>query len=140
MASVSTNKTWEPIDFSIYFAFVRWKVVWFLAGELLLRWWSGQLGQGPLYEYQEIAVWIWRSLFFIFLAWRVWLNFGSSLAVAAMTGAMAGFWLGLGVALARFFQGVQVWKFFNLLTESFLAAAVGALILMISALFLKFKK
>ncbi|MBI5765725.1 hypothetical protein HZA71_00680 [Candidatus Falkowbacteria bacterium] len=121
-------KIWEPIDFTIYFSFLKWLVAVALLLEIIFRWRAGVLAGGFLFDKMEIIMWIFRFFVFAFLGWRVFKNFGHSLAVAAMAGALAGFIIGLAVSLFRFFAGVKIWKFFNLITETTLVVLLGVLV------------
>lgn len=120
-------KIWQPIDFTIYFAFIRWLVAWLLILEITFRFFINRLGAGWFFDEQEIIAWILRLALFVFLGFRVRKNFGRSAAVAAISGALSGFVVGLVIAFFRFFNGFKIWKFFNLITETTLNVIVGSL-------------
>lgn len=123
----STPKIWEDIDFTIYFSFVRWPVIIGLILELAWRWWSGaQVGLWT--DQTELIAWLIRLAIFAWLGWRAFINFGPASAIAALAGVLAGAEIGLAVAITRFFGGIKLWQFFNLLTETALAAVVGSLV------------
>ncbi|MFA4871652.1 MAG: hypothetical protein WC610_01130 [Patescibacteria group bacterium] len=128
MINNSASKIWEPIDFTIYFSFLKWPVAAALLLEIIFRWRAGVSAGGFLFDEMEIIMWIFRFFVFAFLGWRVFKNFGNSPAVAALAGALAGFIIGLAVSLFRFFTGVKIWKFFNLITETTLVVLLGVLV------------
>ncbi len=130
MLSHSKN-TWEPIDFTIYFSFIGSWVAIELLVELLFRLWVLSLGEGFLFDIQEIAMWVWRLGIFAVLGWRIVKSFGASSAVGVVAGTLSGLTIGLGVTLFRFIDGLKVWKFFNILTESITIALVGALMVVL---------
>lgn len=121
------SKTWEPVDFTIYFSFVKWIVLAMLIFELWARYNIDKMGGGLLFNQKETAMWIVRLLGFGFLGWRVLRNFGHSIAVAAIAGVCSGVAVGIVIAIVRFFDGIKIWKFFNVITETSMVAAVGAL-------------
>lgn len=127
MESKRMAKSWESIDFTIYFSFVKWPVVLLLVLEIIFRIWSNNLGTGLLYNQQEIIAWVLRIVVFAFLGWRVLKNYGDSAAIAAVAGAIAGFINGFIISFYRFFEGVRFWKFVNILTETTLVTIVGIL-------------
>ena len=139
MAGTKSNKIWEPIDFTVYFSFIKWPVLAILVLEIAFRIWSGKFSAGLLFEQREIIIWLMRIAIFAFLGWRVIKNFGSSIAISAIAGSLAGFVVGLMIALYRFGDGFQVWKIFNLITETTLVIVVGALIAVLMVFILGFK-
>lgn len=126
-----TKNNWEPIDFTIYFSFIGSWVAIELIIELLFRLWVLSLGEGFLFDIQEIAMWAWRIAIFAVLGWRIVKSFGASPAVGVVAGTLSGVTIGLGVSLFRFIDGLKVWKFFNILTESVTIALVGALMVVL---------
>jgi len=127
-------KNWEPVDFTIYFAFIRWVVLSALVLEIILRFWLDKSGN------LEIISWAIRLIAFIFLGWRSFAKFGRSLAVGAIAGISSGAAIGLVIALFRFLDGIKIWKFFNLLTETTLTALVGGAVAALAVYLLSFKK
>lgn len=130
---------WEPIDFTVYFRFLRWPVVAGVVLQIALLIWLSRV-DGLLLEQQEMYLWALRIVILAFLGWRLVSNFGHSAAVAAVAGALAGVALGLTAALWRFTDGLMIWKFFNLFNETVLVSVVGALIGVIVVYLLSFKK
>ncbi len=140
MENFETTKKWEPVDFTVYFSFIKWPVFGVLILEIILRFWADKAMTGPLFDNQEIIAWVLRLIMFSFLIWQVIGHFGYSPAVAALTGASAGSAVGLVIALYRFLDGVKIWKFFNLITETSLTAIVGAAFMALFIFLLSFKK
>ena len=128
-----SHKTWEPIDFTIYFSFIKWWVVLALVLEIVFRFWASGLNAGLFFEQLEIFAWIIRIIFFTILGWRVIINFSYSAPIALIAGACSGGFIGLVIAVLRFFSGLAVWKFANIITETTLAAIVGSLVLFLMA-------
>src|SRR3989339_1691936 len=139
MNRVHSAKIWEPIDFTIYFSFVKWFVIAGIVLEILFRIWSSRLSGGLFYEQLEVVTLMIRIIIFALLGWRVVLNFGHSAAVAAMSGAIAGFIFGLAISISRFGSGIAVWKFFNIITETTIITIVGSLIAVLMIYILSFK-
>jgi hypothetical protein len=140
MESYKSAKIWEPIDFTVYFKFVRWYVLLLLILEIGLRIFVGNYPNSIFFEQIELVAWAVRILVFGFMGFKVVKHFGHSAAVAAMAGFLAGFSSGLVVSLYRFFDGITVWKFFNIITETILVGAVGALVCVLMIFVLSFKK
>lgn len=124
----SQKQVWESVDFAAYFAFVWWWVVVVVIVELVFRFWSAQLDGGLVFERREMILWFWRLVFFVFLGWRVGKTFEPHWIIGAISGAVAGFLIGLISAFWRFYDGLKIWKFFNLLTESVLVLLFGAVV------------
>jgi len=119
-------KNWEEIDFTIYFSFLKWPVIITLIIELSLRLWSF-FKPGFISDNNQAIIWLVRLLILAYIGWKVIKNFGGSTPAAAMAGAIAGAEIGLVSALARFLSGIQLWKFFNLVTETAGLAVAGSL-------------
>ena len=122
------QKTWKPVDFTVYFSFVKWPLLTGLALEVIFRLLANRPGAGFWFGQQESLVWILRIAVFIFIGWQALNNFGRHLIISAISGAVAGGAIGLIIALLRFLGGIRIWKFFNLVTETTLAALVGAVV------------
>ena len=73
------NKTWEPIDFTVYFSFVKWPFLIGLILEIIFRFLANRPGTGFWFDQQEVLAWVLRIVVFIFIGWRVLNNFGKSL-------------------------------------------------------------
>lgn len=134
------EKNWEPIDFASYFSFVKWFLVLMIVIELVFRFWSSGFDGGIIANQRENIIWFLRVCFFVFLGWRAGKVFEAHPAIGAISGSIAGFFMGLVSALWRFFDGFKVWKFFNLLTETFLLLLVGAVISALAVYVFNFKK
>lgn len=128
MASEKYQKTWEPVDFTVYFKFIRWPVIIGLVLEILFRFWAAKLGSGILFEQVEIISWIIRLGVFVNLAIRSTKNFGFSAPIAMISGVMSGTLIGFIIAWYRFIDGAKLWKFFNIITETSIVAVVGSLV------------
>ena len=128
MASEKYQKTWEPIDFTVYLKFIRWPVIIGLVLEILFRFFSTKLGSGIFFEQVEIIAWIIRLGVFVNLAIRSTKSFGFSAPIAMISGVMSGASIGLAVSLYRFIDGAKLWKFFNIITETLMVAVVGSLV------------
>lgn len=126
--AIQTTKEWEPIDFKVYFLFIRWIALAAIVVEVVYRMWATNLVMGPIAERQEALAWTWRVIVFGLLAWRVIRSFGYSPMVGTVAGALAGFALGLLVALTRFVDGFKIWKLFNIVSETTLTTLAGALL------------
>ncbi|MEK7653609.1 MAG: hypothetical protein AAB358_03970 [Patescibacteria group bacterium] len=124
-------KTWEPIDFTVYFSFVKWPILAAIILEIFLHW---------RFSIVDWQAWVWRAVFFVILGWLVKRRFGLSLPVAALAGAIAGFVIGLVVSLYQFFGGLAVWKFFNIISETILLVLLGAAVTALIVYLLGFKK
>lgn len=122
------QKFWEPIDFAVYLKFVKWPVIIALTLEIAFRFWSLKLGSGLFFEQVEIISWIIRLSALVNIAIRSAKSFGSSVAIATVSGVLSGFMIGLAVAIFRFIDGFKIWKFFNLITETTMVAVVGSLV------------
>jgi ABC-type amino acid transport system permease subunit len=72
-------------------------------------------------------MWIIRLVAFIYIGWRVGKTYGEAPPLASLAGTIAGLIIGLAAALLRLSGGFRVWKLFNLITETTLAAIVGCL-------------
>lgn len=135
--SNTSNITYEPIDFVAYFKLIKWPLLLFLVVEIFLRLWLAKnIEIGILLENQEAVFWSLRSVFFIFMAWRVLAVFGWSSAITAVAGLLVGFALGLAMAVFRVFVGFDVWKVFNLLTESVISALVASFVMVLAGFIL----
>ena len=132
-------KIWEPIDFTTYFNFIKWPVILALVLEIIFRFWANSLGAGLIYNQIELISWVIRIFAFGFVAIRTAKNFGYSTAIAAISGTLSGFSVGLIISLYRFSDGVQWWKFFNIITETITVAVVGSLISILVIYALSFK-
>ncbi|MFA5029735.1 MAG: hypothetical protein WC518_03235 [Patescibacteria group bacterium] len=128
MSEIKAKKTWEPIDFTVYFSFIKWWLLLALILELAFRSWSRNFEAGIIFSQNELLAWIIRLIIFLLIGWRVIKVFGRSLPIAAIAGGCAGLVIGLVVAIFRLFDGFQLWKLFNLITETVLVAVVGALV------------
>lgn len=128
LEGIAVKKEWEPIDFKVYFVFIRWIALVAIVLEVIFRVWAANLVAGPIAERQEALAWAWRAVIFGFLAWRVIKSFGFSPMVGTVAGGLAGFSLGLVVALTRFVDGFKIWKLFNIISETALTAIGGALV------------
>lgn len=107
--------------------------------EIIFRIWSNRLSGGMLLEQQEVFIWIIRILAFGFLGWRTIKQYGESLPVAAIAGAISGFCIGLVISLYRFVEGIYFWKLVNILTETTLTVIVGTLTTILVIYILSFK-
>lgn len=128
MAIAKEQKIWEPIDFAVYLKFIKWPVIIALVLEIAFRFWSLKLGSGLFFEQVEIISWIIRLCAFVNIAIKSAKNFGSSVAIATISGVLSGSIIGLVIALYRFIDGFRLWKFFNLITETTIVAVVGSLV------------
>ncbi len=117
---------WEKIDFTIYFSFLKWPVILAIVLELFLRSWAWYQ-VGIVSDNLDMLVWLVRLLILTVIGWRVIKNFGGHTAVAAMAGALAGLQIGLVVSVSRLLGGLQVWKIFNIVTETTVLAVIGSL-------------
>ena len=140
MEDYKTVKTWEPIDFTIYFKFIKWYVLLIAVLEIGFRALIINYPNSLFFEQKELVAWLLRLAIFFWLGVRLVRNFGPSAAVGAMAGFLAGFAAGLIIAIYRFFEGVAVWKFFNLIAETILVAVVGSLVAILTVYILSFKK
>ena len=140
MTSTATKKIWEPIDFSVYFIFIRWPVLAAILIEIIFRASTMGLSDSLIADNREIMIWVWRVLVFIFLGWRTLKNFGRSSGIAVVTGLTSGLIIGLVAALSRFIEGFKVWKIFNVLTETAWVAIAGLIITVIAAYLLSLIK
>jgi len=118
---------WEPINFTIYFSFVRWTVILTIVVELILRIVFHRFLIPLTIEVQELIYWLWRLGMFVFLSWRIMITFGATTQVGIIAGVISGVLIGFVVALYRFFEGFKIWKIFNLLTETVIVGLVGGL-------------
>ena len=130
---------WEPIDFTVYLSFIKWPVLVLVVSEFFLRSWIAGLEGGVLAENLEVAVWILRVMVFALMGKRVIKFFGSNTAIGALAGAMSGFIVGVAVSLFRFIDGIRVWKFFNIITETVLVTIVGSLTVTVFVFLFGFK-
>jgi len=96
--------------------------------EIVFRFFSTKLGSGLFFEQVEIMSWIIRLSVLINIAIRSAKNFGSSAAIATISGVLGGFVIGFGISLYRFADGFRIWKFFNVITETTTVAIVGSLV------------
>ncbi len=128
MATAKEQKIWESIDFAVYLRFIKWPVIIALVLEIAFRFWSVKLGSGLFFEQVEIISWIIRLCAFVNIAIKSAKNFGSSVAIATISGVLSGSIIGLFIALYRFIDGFRLWKFFNLITETTIVAVVGSLV------------
>lgn len=140
MEDYKSAKIWEPIDFTVYFKFIRWYVLMIVVLEIGFRVLIADYSDGLLFEQKELVAWVIRLLILFWLGARLVKNFGHSAAVGAMAGFLAGFVAGLIIAIYRFFEGIAVWKFFNLITETVLVAVVGSLVAILMVYILSFKR
>ena len=138
MEIFNRDKTWEPIDFTVYFSFVKWPFLTGLVLEIILRLLANRPGAGFWFDRQEILVWILRILVFVFIGWKTLRSFGKHMIISAISGAVAGGAIGIIIALLRFLGGIRIWKFFNLVTETPLAALVGAVVVSLAVYILSF--
>lgn len=122
------QKIWEPIDFAVYLKFIKWPVIFAVVLEIAFRFWSVRLGSGLFFEQIEIISWIIRICALVNIAIKSTKNFGSSAAIASISGVIGGSTIGLMIALYRFGDGLKLWKFFNLITETTIVAVVGSLV------------
>lgn len=139
MQIFNPQKTWEPIDFTVYFSFVKRPLLIGLVLEIFFRLLANRPGTGFWFDQQELLVWILRIMVFIFIGWRALNNFGNHLIISAISGAVAGGAIGLIIAWLRFLGGIKIWKFFNLITETALAALAGAVVVSSAVCLLSFK-
>lgn len=128
MNTTKHTTIWEPIDFTIYLKFIKWPVLLSLILEFIFRWWGGSIGSGLLFDQLEIITWIIRLSALGFIAYQSVKYFGYSTAISAISGTLSGFIIGLSVSLFRFTDGIALWKFFNIITETITVAVVGSLI------------
>jgi len=128
MEGQRVQKIWEPIDFTIYFKFIRWPVLVALLVEVVFRYFVSRLESGILVDQVEIISWLIRITAFVIIARRSIKTFGYSAAVAAISGVMSGFVVGFIVSLYRFGSGINLWKFFNIITETTIVTIVGSLV------------
>ena len=138
--SNAINKIWEPIDFTVYLSFIQWKLVIYLIWEIGLRLVAGLIVGGWLFDNLEIIAWLSRLVFFGWLGYQSWKSFGRVSPIAAISGTLSGFAIGLIAALSRFIEGFKIWKFFNLVTETTLVTLVGCLVAVLVIYILGFKK
>lgn len=122
------QKIWEPIDFTVYLNFIKWPVLAALITEMAFRYWSIKIGSGLFFEQVEIIAWVIRLSAFVNIAIRSAKNFGSSTAIAMISGVLSGSIMGFVIALYRFSDGLRIWKFFNIITETTIVAVVGSLV------------
>ncbi|MEI6288159.1 MAG: hypothetical protein WCP18_01045 [bacterium] len=127
MTEIRHQQEWDPIDFTVYFSFVKWYVLAGIILEIIWRSWAVSRG-GAMLENLEIGAWILRGFIFAVLGWRSLKNFGASTPVTAISGALAGLAIGLVIAVLRFWDGFHIWKFFNLINETFFVAIAGCII------------
>lgn len=128
MVIAKEQKIWEPIDFAVYLKFIKWPVIIALVLEITFRFWSLKIGSGLFFEQVEIISWIIRLCAFVNIAIKSAKSFGSSVAIATISGVLSGSIIGFIIALYRFIDGFRLWKFFNLITETTIVAVVGSLV------------
>lgn len=124
-------KQWESIDFTVYFSFIKWKVLLFVIIEIFLRVQFSALEKGLLAENSEIIIWVFRVLVFLYLGWQAVRHFGGSPAVGAISGALSGFIVGLVISIFRIVTGPAIWKFFNIIVETTTITIVGSVVAVI---------
>lgn len=128
MDNVKNNKIWEPIDFTVYLNFIKWPVLLAVAVEILIRWIALSFPAGFLFDQMEILSWIIRLVALGYISYKSVQNFGYSTAISAISGIMSGFVIGFIVSVFRFLDGIALWKFFNIITETTIVAIVGSLV------------
>lgn len=135
----NANSNWSPIDFTVYFSAVKWPVILALSLEIIFRLLVNRWSGGLLVERQEGIAWFIRSLAGIFLIWQLIKIFGYSPSVTVLAGAIAGFLVGFSIAFFRLLTGFQLWKIFNLITETTIITLISVLILTTVVYFLSLK-
>ncbi len=128
MEGQTSKKYWEPIDFTVYYRFVRWYVLAAFIIEAVFRVGIGRFSGTFFYDQQDLLAWIPRLILFFYLGTRSLKKFGQSTPIAAMSGAIAGAILGILVSLVRFFDGFEIWKIFNIINELVVCTIMGALV------------
>lgn len=136
MENINRHKNWEPIDFTVYFDFIKWPIVILIVAQIIFHF---LLGKVELLSGREWLDWLLRLAVFGYIGWQSFKLFGESKAVAAISGGVAGLLAGLFLGLYRFFEGVAIWKFFNLITESITVGLVGALVVLLTVYLLTIK-
>ena len=141
MEDTKLTNRWEPIDFTVYFKFTWLIALMAIIVEIIFRINADRLGSGMLFEQKEVFSWIIRSVFFVLIGWRVFKVFGGGVMIAVVSGAIAGLLIGLVISLFRFFGGFEVWKLFNVFTETLSAIVIGTAFSMLSSfIIIKTKK
>ena len=120
-------KKWETINFVFYLSFVKWPVLAALVIELASRFLMTRFFLLSI-DRLDLLIWVVRLAAFVYVGWRVGRAYGEARAVGALAGSMSGLAIGLAAALFRLSQGFRVWKVFNLITETAVAALVGCLV------------
>lgn len=129
-------KKWEPIDFTVYLKFaIPWAIL-FAIIEILFRIFANWLGEGVLVDYKEHIAWVIRILAIIFISWKKIKVLGSNTVIAAISGLIFGTVIGFLPSLYLMFEGIKVWKFFNIFSKTvFLAVISAAIMLIVSAIY-----
>jgi len=122
-----TTRAWQAINFTFYLKFIFLPLIIGVIIELFLRWLIDWLGLGWNMNQVDLSAWLVRLAVFGYLARKIYLLYGSVLPMGLIAGLEAGFIFGLVASGYRFIDGFKIWKIFNLVTESFFGALVGAL-------------
>ena len=139
MSENRENKIWQPVDFNVYFNFIKWTVIVATVVEALYRLWFMKKTGLFLADQKEQLMWLWRVGIMVFTGFRVLSKFGDALPIAIISGAFTGLAVGLVSALVRFFDGVMIWKFFNLVTEPIITGIIFSLVVAAVVFFFKQK-
>lgn len=125
MADINSKKNWEPVDFTVYLKFIQWPLIILIIAEIFLHLAFNALSLGDKNDWLD---WMLRLVIFAVIGYQAFKHFGGSLVVAAIAGGLGGLVAGLVISLYRFVEGVHLWKFFNVITETTLATLFGALV------------
>lgn len=120
-------KKWQDINFVFYASLIKWPVLIGLVVEILCRLLITRFLSDMSLAREDLLMWIVRLAIFIYVGYKIQQKYGQVPPMGALAGAEAGLFVGLALALFRFYDGFKVWKLFNVFTEAFLTALVGCL-------------
>lgn len=121
------RKTWEPINFVFYLSFIKWPIIFAIVAEIGSRWLASNFWPDLPWDRVDLYMWLIRLTAFIFIGWKIGKTYGEVPPMGAIAGLIGGLFIGLAIALSRFSSGFQVWKLFNVVTESALTILAGGL-------------
>ncbi|MEI6597337.1 MAG: hypothetical protein WCL13_04005, partial [bacterium] len=71
MSENRENKIWQPVDFNVYFNFIKWTVIVATVVEALYRLWFMKKTGLFLADQKEQLMWLWRVGIMVFTGFRV---------------------------------------------------------------------
>jgi len=122
-----TFKKWQDINFVFYASFIKWPVLVGIIAEISCRLLIGRFLSDMSLAREDLLMWIIRLVVFIYVGYKIQQKYGQVSPMGALAGTEAGLFVGLALALFRFYDGFKVWKLFNVFTEAFLTVLVGCL-------------